>query len=53
MLELLFLIFLGWPGILVTVVLAGVGLFRSDDRLSFYCGCFPLPAGLPCIADVK
>jgi hypothetical protein len=43
MLELLFSIFLGWPAILATVVLAGVGLFRSDYRLLVTAAVLALP----------
>lgn len=43
MLELLFSIFLGWPIILVTVILAGVGLFRRDYRLLVTAAVLSLP----------
>jgi hypothetical protein len=33
MVNTLISIFVGWPGILATVILAGVGLFRSNYRL--------------------
>jgi hypothetical protein len=43
MLAILFGIFFGWPIILVTIVLLGIGLFRNDYRYMVSAAILVLP----------
>ena len=46
MLNLIFLLFLGWPAILLTLVLAAVGLIRRDFRFLVAAAILSFPFSL-------
>jgi len=46
MLNLIFLLFLGWPAILLTLVLAAVGLLRRDFRFLVAAAILSFPFSL-------
>lgn len=43
MIDLLFAIFLGWPAILITAILAVIGLLRNDARFLVAAAILALP----------
>jgi hypothetical protein len=54
MLNLLLLLLVGWPAIIITVILAVIGLFKSDYRFLLWAAILSFPfswylAGFPSI----
>ena len=43
MLDFLLIILVGWPAIIVTMVLAGIGLFRNDYRFLLWAAILAFP----------
>lgn len=54
MLNFLLLLLVGWPAIIITLILAGIGLFKSDYRFLLFAAILAFPfswylAGFPAI----
>ena len=54
MLDLLLILLVGWPAILVTVIIVGIGLFKSDYRFLLWAAILAFPfswylAGFPSV----
>ena len=54
MLNFLLLLLVGWPAIIITLILAGIGLFKSDYRFLLFAAILAFPfswylAGFPSI----
>lgn len=43
MLDFLLILLVGWPAIVVTVILAGIGLFRNDYRFLVWAAILAFP----------